>query len=392
MIEFLIRVGELTLKGENRASFEKQLAWNIKRPLRDTDCSVRLRRGRFFLTVAEPHERRAERVLRTTCGIVGFARDRCVDKRLDLIADAAIDLAREAGAAEKRLRFRIRSRRTDKSFPLSSHRIEETVGAAVTKEFPLLSVNLSDPELVIHIEIRDAAYLYGNDTPGPSGLPVGCAGRGVLLLSGGIDSPVAGFFMTKRGLKLDAVYFDTYPYTSIEAREKVETLAGILADYNVGLTLYTVPFTDIALHIRATVDEAYTTLLIRACMMEIASLIARRRRALALVTGESLSQVASQTVESLRFTDAHAAFPVYRPLIGFDKQETITWARRIGTYETSIRPYEDCCTVFTPTAPKIRPELRSTERMFSGLSAGRLFENALENTCTRWFEPHRRDL
>lgn len=387
MIEFVIRVGELTLKGSNRSFFERQLMRNIKRGLKGSDARVRHRAGRFYLDVPVEWAERAESLLSATAGVVGFARTHRCDKSIESIVCAAISVAESHGAEDKPFRFKIRAKRSDKAFSHSSHEIEVAVGDALGRRFPLLSVDLTSPDLLIRVEIRESAYVFGNDIPGPGGLPVGSAGRGVLLLSGGIDSPVAGYLMARRGLKLDAVYFDSYPYTSHDTRKKVETLADTLADINMGITLFTVPFTDICVRISERAHPEYTTVLMRACMMEVASAIAAERRALGIVTGDSLSQVASQTVENLRCTDSHAAVPVYRPLIGFDKQETIRIARNIGTYETSIEPYPDCCTVFRPDTPVIRPSLDSVESQFDRLDIAPHIDRAVGAREPRWSEP-----
>ncbi len=391
-IRYLIRVGEISLKGGNKSYFEKRLMKNIRRRV---NCSTSRKHGRFFIGVEEENAGRAEQVLATTFGIVGYARVFSAAKRYDAIADASRrvvdrhigDRHRASASDDRPVTFKISARRSDKSFELTSQDIADRLGEELRTSCSYLEVDVHEPDLTIHIEIRDRAYIYGNDLPGPGGLPVGCAGLGMLLLSGGIDSPVAGYLMAKRGLKIDALYFHTYPFTGDEAKEKTYTLSRILARYTVGHTLHVVDFADIAVRIKKRAPEAEITLLLRACMMEVASRIAERRGALALVTGESLSQVASQTVESIRFTDNHSSLPVYRPLIGYDKQEIVTLARRIGTYETSILPYDDCCTVFSPGNPVIKPRLDRTEDSFRLLSADEELQKAADDADAHWFAP-----
>jgi len=376
----------MTLKGANRSLFEARLANNLQRVLKGRGPRVRHRSGRFYVRIGDDQRGATEAALGRTFGIIGFARTERVEKKIESIRSAALRIAHAAGADELTT-FKIRSKRSDKSFPLSSHEIEVDLGNALRHQVSGISVDLSHPDLLITVEVREAAYVYGNDSPGPGGLPVGCAGRGILLLSGGIDSPVAGYLLAKRGLKLDAIYFETYPYTSIDAREKVFDLVSTLTPYNVGMTLIVIPFTDIAVRIREMARPEYATLLMRACMVEIATRVAEQRGCLGIVNGDSLSQVASQTLEGMRFVDTHAGFPVYRPLVGFDKLDIVRLARSIGTYEISIRPFDDCCTVFTPKSPSTRPKLESVERDYEALKVGDLVEEASRNGIMRWFDP-----
>ena len=387
MIEFAIRVGEMTLKGENKPLFEKRLAKNIRRLLRGATCDIRSRSGRFYLQVDDAHERIAAAALSRTFGIVGFSRTHEVEKEMAAITQAALEVMSRTDATDVQRSFKVRSKRSDKSFPKTSHEIESIVGDALRDRFPLLEVNLSSPDILLQIEVREKAYVFIHDSSGHSGLPVGCAGRGILLLSGGIDSPVAGYFMAKRGLKLDALYFHSHPYTSADALEKVEDIARLLSPFNIGITLFVVNFTPLSLHIRDKTRPSFATLLMRGCMMEIATQLAVKRQALAIVTGEALSQVASQTIESIRFVDSCSGFPVLRPLVGFDKLETIDWAKKLGTYDISIRPFDDCCTVFTPDTPIIRPKLESVEREYSYMKADVLISEAVETVTAKWFEP-----
>ena len=388
MIEYVLRVGEISLKGANRDLFERRLKKNLKRPF-DKPPILRHRNGRLIAGIEEKQQETAEVIFSRTFGLVGFSRTERVAKKIESLRSAAIEIARRAGAEDRKLAFKIRAKRSDKSFPMRSHDIEVDLGDTLREQYPQLYVNLKAPDLMITVEIRNEAFVYGHNNPGPGGLPVGCAGRGTLLLSGGIDSPVAGYLACKRGMKLDAIYFETYPYTSRDARRKVEQLSQSIAEYNVGMTLFVVDFTDIALHIRDKSRPEYTTLMMRACMVEIATNIAERRKCLGLITGDSLSQVASQTLENMRFVDAHAGIPIYRPLFGFDKLETISIPKQIGTYETSILPFEDCCTVFTPASPSIRPKLETVERQFDALEFDGELEAASLGASMTWFEPGR---
>ncbi len=375
---FLIKLGELTLKGGNRPSFERTLKDNILRPLEGTGASLEIRRDRFYLRVPAGHAEEAKQVLSKTYGLSGIAETRQVEKSIDRMREAAIALGEEILARGAGTSFKVESRRTDKSFPLDSYGISRELGAALLERFPQLTVSMERPDWVLHVEVREHAYLYGPQEKGAGGLPVGCAGRGVLLLSGGIDSPVAGVLMAKRGLRMDGVYFHAYPYTSDKAKEKVIRLAQIISPRVGGMRLWIVPFTEAQLAMKqgGKVDEL--TLIMRAAMMRIAHRIAERRRGVALITGESLSQVASQTPQSLRFTGSLTDLPVFRPLIGMDKEEIIRIARRIGTFETSILPYEDCCTIFAPKHPLVHPDFAMMQESWRTLELDALLEKSLD--------------
>lgn len=375
---YLIRLGELCLKGGNRAYFEKRLRNNIKRNLSSYKVKITTQKGRMFMEVSGATEEIVDAVLSKTFGIAGFSRALKTQKSLEAIqkalADSISDTAILAGCSS----FKVESRRSDKSFPMDSYGISREVGAFVLGMYPHLRVDVKQPEVTISIEIRDHAYVYASVRKGLFGLPVGTAGKGLLLLSGGIDSPVAGFRMAGRGLRQDAIYFHTYPYTSDEALQKVKDLSSILASYIPGLKLYVIPFTKAQLHIAANGRPEEQTLLMRYAMVKIANMLAERIRALCLVTGESLSQVASQTIESLTFTNSATTIPILRPLIGLDKEEIITTAKGIGTYETSILPYEDCCTIFSPKHPLVRPELRALTSSFEQLGVEALLQEAVQ--------------
>lgn len=380
---FLLKIGELALKGKNKKFFVNTLVRNIKKSLEEASPSIVAREGRFYVRTNPDFRSTVEDRLSKTCGIVGFSRAFEVDKDFEAIKEKALEVAEEM--PEGTVTFKVNPRRTDKSFPMSSYELGRDIGAAIWENNNSLKVQMKNPDWVLNIEIREKAYIYASERKSPGGLPTLTSGRGILLLSGGIDSPVAGYMMMKRGLKLDAIYFSTPPYTSEEATQKVKDLAEAIAPWNVGLNLFIIPFTDIQLYIRKNIPVAETTLHTRAAMTQMAAKLAHRRGAGALVTGESLGQVASQTIESLRFTNSAPDLPVFRPLIGLDKEMTIDIARKIGTYETSIQPFEDCCTLFSPPNPVTRPEFEEIRRNFDKLEMEELFEEALDKAERVYF-------
>lgn len=375
---FLIKYGELALKGKNRGQFERRLCTNIRRQLSGSELQLARSRGRLYLQTAAPPAD-VVRALAHTFGIIAYSQALQADKEMGAIREAACRLA-EGLAASRGKRFKIEARRSDKSFPLDSYGIACDLGDLLRSTYPQLAVDLHRPDWILNVEIRDKAYLYGPESPAPGGLPLGSSGRGLLMLSGGIDSPVAGYLMGKRGLAVDAVHFHTPPYTSERSKEKVARLAGILSQYLLGLRLFVVPFTPVQLRIRERAREEESTLLVRACMIKVSEMIARRQGGDCLVSGESLGQVASQTLPSLAFTGSLAGLPLLRPLIGMDKEEIIDLARRIGTFETSILPYEDCCTLFSPAHPLVKPALDRMQRSFASLEVEPLLERAVLET------------
>ena len=377
---YLIKIGEIALKGGNRNFFEKRLKKNIKLSLRGISCKVTGGRGRFFIEAPEEYSGTVEKALSRTFGVTGFSPVTRLEKNIDIIIDEAVRQAEENIKNGEGRRFKIQARRADKGFPLRSYDIACAAGDAVLDRVDGTVVDVKNPDWTIHIELRETAYVYGRIMPGPGGLPVGCAGGGMLLLSGGIDSPVAGWLMSKRGLKLDAIYFHTYPYTSDEAKQKVVDLAAILSGYTCGINLYIVPFTDVQLKIKEKGFAKATTLFMRFAMVKIADQITKNNKGLALVTGEALSQVASQTPESIRYTGSGTDLPVFRPLIGMDKEEIIRIAEKIGTFRTSILPYEDCCTLFAPEHPITHPDFDRLTAEFLELGIEELMNKAAENT------------
>lgn len=377
---WLIKIGEITLKKGNRAFFERMLKENIKKKLQQysgkpgVKNTVTNRRGRYYLETSIP-ETDVIRILETTPGIVAFSRAYRVRKTIEDLAEISISIAQGCLNDGIGGRFKFEVRRTDKSLPLDSYGYARELGGLLLEAIPELTVDVHNPDFIIKVELREWGYVYQRERPGTGGLPVSTAGRGMLLLSGGIDSPVAGYMMAKRGMKLTAVHFHTPPFTSPEAHDKVTRLAALIAPWSEGLTLYSVPFTECQVKINQSVDRAATTLHSRACMMEIGENLARQRRCGALITGESLGQVASQTLESLVFTDAAVPMPVFRPLIGLDKEEIIILARKIGTFETAVEPFDDCCTLFSPDKPLTRPDV-ITERLIYESIEG--LENLIE--------------
>ena len=350
---YLIRIGEMSLKGKNKIFFDRTLKQNILRGRRG--WAVHGRAGRFYLEAPEEDSAEAEYVLSRTFGIKGYSRAYKEPKNMEAIQRRALTLYREL-SPEGTASFKIKPRRMDKSFPLTSYEAACSLGDRILDENPASKVDIHHPDITIHLEIRhEGAYLYSQHRSGPGGLPVGTAGKGMLLLSGGIDSPVAGYLMGKRGLAVDGVYYHTYPYTSEESLEKVKKLAQLLSPYLLDMGLFIVNFTPVQHRIAEKAAESEYTLLLRACMMKTAGLLARKTGAGCLITGESLSQVASQTLESLTFTNSFSDLPVFRPLIGMDKEDIMDISRAIGTYETSILPYPDCCTLFAPAHPLIHP-------------------------------------
>ena len=279
-------------------------------------------------------------------------------------------------AASMPLSFKISSKRSDKSFKYTSYELSCILGELVINNFKTLKVNLKNPDIKINVEIRDKAVVYSNVYRSPGGLPSGIAGKGILLLSGGIDSPVAGYMMAKRGLTIEALHFETYPYTSEQSKEKVIDLAKKLRVYLPKMKLYFVPFTDIQVYIKQNCKQEEITLFSRAAMMKISHLVAEKTGANSIITGEALSQVASQTAENIRFTGSHTTYPLFRPLIGMDKQEIITKAKEIGTYEISIIPHPDCCSVFAPPHPILKPVFEKISVSFKAIEMDTLIENA----------------
>ncbi|MDR1929889.1 MAG: tRNA 4-thiouridine(8) synthase ThiI [Treponema sp.] len=374
---YLLKLGELTLKGGNREGFERILQRNLAALLRSTSSQIRAGKGRFFVRCPEKNSSSVEEALDRLFGIAGWAKTRVCEKTPEQVLAACVEEGRKI-AGEGLKTFKIEARRSDKSFPLDSYGICCAAGDAVCEEFPALAVDVRSPERLISVEIREKAYVYGTARSGRRGLPVGTAGRGLLLLSGGIDSPVAGYLMAGRGMGIDAIYFHARPYTPEEARDKVVSLAEIVGRYTMGIKLYIVGFTEVQKRIRERAPLPWTTVLLRMAMMEAAEKLARKLGDKCLITGESLSQVASQTVENIACTQSGTVLPVLRPLIGTDKEEIIRTACAIGSYETSILPYQDCCVLFSPPHPVLRGDPLEARVLYGALDAGALIDEALK--------------
>jgi thiamine biosynthesis protein ThiI len=387
----LIRYGELALKGKNRSDFEARLLRNIRNKLKDfPDVKVKKTYGRMLVELnGQAYPPVVER-LQEVFGVVGVSPAKRVPTELQALQQAAVALIREQPT--RPATFKIAAKRSIKSFPHKSMELNHLIGGYVLKNVDGIKVDVHQPEITVHVEVRaEAAYVYGDDIPGPGGLPVGASGRVALLLSGGIDSPVAGYLALKRGAELQAIHFHSYPFTSERAKQKVIDLAQILTRYGGKIRLHVVPFTEIQTQIRQKCEESYSVTVMRRMMFRIAERIAHKEKALALVTGENLGQVASQTLESMYTINHVIRMPVLRPVVGMDKQEIMNIAKRIGTYETSILPYEDCCTVFLPKSPKTRPDLNATERTESNLDVERLVQEAVDATEVLDLSPDKRE-
>ena len=369
----LVRFGEIFLKGLNRPYFIRALVRKIRYAVRGMGAEVWVHDGRIFVKGFKDLDECVDRVTRvfgvhSVCPAVEMPKD-----DFEAICAQAVEMTKDLKGT-----FKVNARRSDKRYPLNSPAINEEVGYRILQANENLKVDVHEPEHLVNIEIRDLAYLYGKVIPAVGGMPVGTNGNATLLLSGGIDSPVAGWMIAKRGVQINAVYFHSYPYTSDRAKEQVLDLARKLSFSCCGIKVYIVPFTEIQMAIHEKCPEEYTTLIMRRFMMRIAERIARETDSVALITGESIGQVASQTMTALGTTDEVAEMPVFRPLIGFDKSEIIEVARKIGTLEISELPFEDCCTVFTPRHPATHPKMDKILEGESKLETEELIQRALD--------------
>ena len=376
----LLKQGEMVLKGTNRYTFEDKMRANIARRLKHL--------GKFKVytrqstTYVEPQSEdcdmdAAYEAMKHVFGVVGLSRAKACEKTKEAMLETAKSYLGDQLSRAKT--FKVESKRADKTFPMTSIALSQWVGGELDDLYPNLTVDVHDPELTVHLEVRDyAAFVHADPEPGAGGLPVGTSGRALSMLSGGIDSPVASWMMAKRGVALEMIHFYSYPYTSPEAKQKVLDLAELLTPWTGRLTVHVVPFTHIQEELRRSCPEDYFTLLMRRFMMRIAEGVAHRTASHAIVTGESLGQVASQTMDAMAVTGAVTDLPVFRPLVGMDKEEVVRLSRKIGTFETSILPYEDCCTVFTPRHPRTRPRLEDVEAIEAPLDIDGLVKEALE--------------
>ena len=359
----LVRMGEIFLKGDNCMFFIKALVRHIKKAVDGTGASVELTQGRIFLRDITDMEDVIRRVTRVF-GVHSVSPVVQCEKTMDAICREAVEMMKPLSGT-----FKCAARRADKRFPLDSMQINEEVGYQVLTACPQLTVDVHKPQHELNIEVRENAYLYVEKIPAVGGMPVGTNGKAMLLLSGGIDSPVAGYMIAKRGVQLNCIHYHSFPFTSEQAKQKVIDLARQLSTYAGPIRMYVVPFTELQQELYQKCPESQLTILMRRYMMRIANRIAHRANCSALITGESIGQVASQTMDGLCCTNAVCDMPVFRPLIGFDKTEIMDYAEKIGTYETSILPYEDCCTIFTPKHPQTKPrveQLIESEKLIDG--------------------------
>ena len=375
---FLCKCGEIVLKGANHSFFENALIKELKFRLRSFG-SFKVSHSQSTVYVEPVSEVNLDEVfdaLTRVFGIVTIERAAVAEKDIDSIKEVIRGYIPRFLSDKKT--FKVEAKRADKRFPLKSPEIAAECGGTVLSACPYLRVNVKTPDVVVRVEVREtAAYISAGSFKGAGGMPVGTNGKGMLLLSGGIDSPVAGYMMAKRGVKIDAVHFESFPYTSERAKEKVLELAKLVTRYSGSMLVHVVSLTKIQEELVKNCDEEYFTLLLRRYMMAIAEKLAAKNDCLALITGESVGQVASQTMQAIAVTDAAVNMPVFRPCIGMDKEEIIGISRRIDTFETSIQPYEDCCTVFTPRHPKTKPELHKVIEQERKLDFDALVSEAL---------------
>ena len=378
---FLMKLGEIVLKGANKRQFENKLRQNVRRRMKPYgNFDVYIMQSTVYV---QPMDDEADvegawEACRTIFGVVSLCRCRPCEKNLDAIYNAIEEyLGDELDCAKS---FKVESKRSDKAFPMTSIAISQDIGGRLAEAHPHVEVDVHHPEYVVYVEVRDlAAYVHGPAVPGAGGLPTGVGGRSMCLLSGGIDSPVAAYMMAKRGVEIECVHFFSYPYTSQLAKDKVLELARLVTRYAGRMTVNIVSFTQIQEAIRDNCPEEFFTLIMRRFMMEISQRIAKDDGCGSLITGENLGQVASQTMEAMAVTGAVVDIPIFMPLVGMDKEEIVTIARKIGTLETSILPYEDCCTVFTPKHPKTKPTLGQVLHAERNLDREALIVQALES-------------
>ena len=379
----LIRYGEILLKGLNRSSFENKLISNIKRSVHKLGkVTVRKSQARIYI---EPEEENynfdeAIQLLSKVFGIVSVSPVWKIDTDYNTIKEYSVKMVRDLVERKGYSTFKVETKRGNNQFPMDSPEISRDLGAHVLRNVPGLSVDVKNPHFILYVEVRDFTYIYSEIIPAVCGMPLGTNGKALLLLSGGIDSPAAGWMLAKRGVEIDAVHYYSYPYTSERAKEKVIELTKILASYCYSINLHIVPFTDIQMEIYEKCPHEELTIIMRRVMMQIAEKIANKTGSMALITGESVGQVASQTIQSLAVTNAAVSMPVFRPLIGMDKNEVVDIAKKIGTFETSILPYEDCCTVFVAKHPVTKPKLERIMLSESKLDIAGLIEKAIEDT------------
>ena len=384
---FLIKYGEIGIKGRNRYLFEDALVKQIEHALKDVDgeFQVRKQQGRIYVDCLSEYDfDEVVESLQRVFGIVGICPVIVTeDEGFDALAEVVVDYLKKE-YPESDLTFKVDSRRARKNYPLQSMEINAALGEKILDAFPEMRVDVHHPQLLLNVEIREKIYIYSRIIPGAGGMPVGTNGKAMLLLSGGIDSPVAGYMIAKRGVTIDAVYFHAPPYTSERAKQKVVDLAKIVSRYSGPMKLHVVNFTDIQLYIYEKCPHEELTIIMRRYMMRIAEHFAKENKCLGLITGESIGQVASQTMQSLAATNEVCTMPVYRPLIGFDKQEIVDVSLKIDAYETSILPFEDCCTIFVAKHPVTKPNINIIRKSEKKLEEKieELVQTAIETTET----------
>lgn len=384
----MAKYGEIALKGLNRSSFEDLLIRNIKRRLSPIGSFDITRRQSTIFVEPLSEDIDLDIAVKKLCNVFGIAavqRSAVFPKNMEEIVSGGVKYLENV--LNKAKSFKVEAKRSDKSFPLTSPQIQQELGGAIADAYPHLAIDVHNPEVTVLVEIRDkGAYLNAEKIPAVGGMPVGSNGNALFLLSGGIDSPVAAFMMAKRGLRVDAIHFQSPPYTSERALMKVESLCERLTEYCGDIRFYCVPFTEIQEALRDHCSGDYFTVIMRRLMLTIANHFCEKRHYGALITGESVGQVASQTLAAIACTDKAADYPVLRPLVGMDKKEIVEIARRIDTFETSILPYEDCCTVFTPKHPKTKPLLKDVIEQENRFDFAPLIEKAIEDTVIKDFQ------
>lgn len=379
-----VSFGEVALKGKNRSYFVNKLIKHLKRVIRNFDnTNVYQDRSKIFIEAEEKDIDEIANIVKKVFGIVLISICYKIDKDMDLLRECAVKVMEEESEKREIKTFKVDAKRGDKKFHLNSMEIERDLGGVILKNVSDISVDVHNPDIYVYVEVRDFCYVYTEKIKAYGGLPVGTNGKGILLLSGGIDSPVAGFMMSKRGIKIDCVHYHSYPFTSERAEEKVMSLAKIMAQYCGDMRIHSVNILNIQKSINENCPQSQMTIISRRFMMRIAEKIALENDHDALITGESLGQVASQTIKGLNATNASVTLPVFRPLIGMDKTDIIEIAQDIKTFETSILPYEDCCSVFSPKHPVTRPKLEAIEKSESNLNIDELIKEAIDNKTVR---------
>lgn len=375
-----VSLGEVALKGLNRGYFERKLVKQIKNATKDLGApKIYKNQGKIYLEAEEIYFDQIISRLKKIFGIVYISPCIKVEKDIESIEQGAINAFKEVLEQKDIKTFKVKTKRVDKDYPIKSPDVSRRIGAVILDNFPNVKVDVHNPEVYLYIDIKDSCYIYIERIKAYGGLPIGTNGEGLLLLSGGIDSPVAGFMMAKRGVKLNALHFHSYPFTSERAEEKVKNLASIMARYCGNIPFYSINILNIQKEINKKCPEDEMTILSRRFMMRIAEKIAKDKNINALITGENLGQVASQTIQGIQVINSSVEMPILRPLIGFDKVQIIDISKEIETYETSILPYEDCCTVFLPKHPVTKPKLEDIEESEKNLDIDYLVDKAIQN-------------